>query len=79
MASLATVIPFSLARCRRKEGAAAMIPVARQPEPEIFDEQVRKRGKHWLREQAWPLDAPPVDASQLPAYWRETQKELWTA
>lgn len=56
-----------------------MIPVALQPEPAIFDERVRKRGQHWLREQGWPLEAPPVDASQLPAYWRETQKELWTA
>ncbi len=56
-----------------------MIPVALQPEPAIFDERVRKRGQHWLREQGWPLEAPPVDASQLPAYWCETQKELWTA
>ena len=56
-----------------------MMPVCLQPEPAHFDERVRQRGHQWLGDKGWALNAPAPDASSLPTYWRETQKELWTA
>lgn len=56
-----------------------MIPVTLKPEPADFDEKVRKPGKKWLRDNRIRLTNPPPDPSVLPTYWRETQKELWTA
>lgn len=56
-----------------------MIPVRPQPEPADFEAQVRKPGKTWLEKHAIPFDQPPPNASDLPTYWRETQKELWNA
>lgn len=56
-----------------------MMPVCLQPEPANFDVRVRQRGHQWLGDKGWVLDAPAPDASALPTYWRETQKELWTA
>jgi uncharacterized protein (TIGR02646 family) len=56
-----------------------MIPVKLEPEPEGFDEKVRMPGRNWLRDHGINPDGPPPDPSKLPAYWRETMNELWTA
>jgi uncharacterized protein (TIGR02646 family) len=56
-----------------------MIPVAEKPEPGNFDDQVRQPGLKWLQDNRVALDQPPPDPAKLPTYWRETQKELWTA
>lgn len=56
-----------------------MMPVRLQPEPPNFDVQVREPGQKWLKDKAWALDAPPPNPSDLPSYWRETQKDLWAA
>lgn len=50
-----------------------MIPVTPKPEPEIFDEKVRKPGKEFLS------NNPDADAKDLPPYWRNIQEELWEA
>jgi uncharacterized protein (TIGR02646 family) len=54
-----------------------MIPVTPQAEPEDFDSLVRQRGLGRLAEQGWSIDKPPPDASALPPYWRQVQRELW--
>ena len=46
-----------------------MIRVALRPEPENFDERVRKPGQNALAEGKDPL----------PAYWRRCLKDLWNA
>ena len=56
-----------------------MMPVCVQPEPAKFDERVRQRGHRWLVDKGWAMGAPAPDASALPTYWRETQRELWSA
>jgi uncharacterized protein (TIGR02646 family) len=57
-----------------------VIPVTEKPEPkDVFDELVRQPGQTWLRENKIALDQPPPDPAKLPTYWRNTQKELWTA
>ncbi|WP_300670190.1 hypothetical protein [Desulfoluna sp.] len=56
-----------------------MIPVAAQLEPALFDDEVRKPGRAWLKKNGIPLDKAPPEPSKLPTYWRNTQKELWTS
>lgn len=56
-----------------------MIPVTRQPAPADFEDKVRTPGRTWLQNNGIPFDQPPPKASDLPTYWRETQKDLWDA
>jgi uncharacterized protein (TIGR02646 family) len=56
-----------------------MIPVIPQPEPRNFDADVRQPGKTWLRDHGISLNGPPPKGAALPTYWRNTQKDLWTA
>ena len=56
-----------------------MIPVVLAPEPEKFDEWVRKPGLEWLREKEFALDAPLPKKKHLPEYWRHLNKDLWAA
>lgn len=56
-----------------------MIPVELQPEPDCFEERVRKPGKEWLKNNKIPVDQPPPKASDLPSYWRECNDDLWEA
>ncbi len=56
-----------------------MIPVALQPEPADFDDEVRQRGHAWLRAQGIALDSAPPKASKLPTYWSRSNKHLWDA
>lgn len=56
-----------------------MIPVTPQPEPADFDAKVRTPGLLWLHSRGINLDQPPPRPKALPAYWRETQRELWDA
>ena len=48
-----------------------MIPVTPKPEPEKFDEQVRKPGNEFLENNP--------QTTELPPYWRNVQQELWEA
>lgn len=54
-----------------------MIPVQLQTEPSDFDKNVRQKGHQWLARKGIPLDSPPQKASELPAYWRKSNKQLW--
>jgi uncharacterized protein (TIGR02646 family) len=56
-----------------------MIPIVPQREPANFDTEVRQPGLRWLEEHGIAVNEPPPDSSELPTYWRRTQKELWTA
>ena len=56
-----------------------MIPVPPQTAPPDFEIKVRTPGRTWLTDHAIPLDQPPPKASDLPTYWRATQKDLWSA
>ena len=56
-----------------------MIPVALQPEPADFDDQVRQRGHDWLATHDIPLNQAPRDPSALPNYWTFSNKQLWEA
>lgn len=56
-----------------------MIPVALQPEPADFDERVRRPGLDWLERNDISPDSPPPRASDLPAYWSNSNKQLWEA
>jgi hypothetical protein len=53
-----------------------MIPVAPQPEPEDFDTKVRQPGLAWLTEHGIAPASPPSKASDLPAYWSQSNKQL---
>ena len=56
-----------------------MIPVVPKPEPAHFDNKVRTPGQKWLSDNNIAPGAPPPVTSQLPAYWRETQRDLWNS
>ncbi len=56
-----------------------MIPVAAQMEPTLFDDEVRKPGRTWLKKKGISLNEAPPEPSKLPTYWQKTQKELWTS
>jgi hypothetical protein len=56
-----------------------MIPVTLQPEPEDFDIKVRQPGLAWLAKQGIAPACPPPKASDLPAYWSRSNKQLWAA
>jgi len=56
-----------------------MIPVTPQPEPEDFDTKVRQPGLAWLAKQGIAPACPPPKASDLPAYWSRSNKQLWAA
>lgn len=56
-----------------------MIPVVQQKEPPEFDKKVRTAGREWLRKNRIAANHPPPKASALPAFWRGTQRDLWTA
>lgn len=56
-----------------------MIPVKLQPEPDSFDEDVRKKGHAWLRKNSIALNAEPPRASELPPYWSKSNEKLWEA
>lgn len=56
-----------------------MIHVILQPEPANFDTKVRRPGRQWLEEKGISFDQTPPEASKLPTYWRNMQKELWEA
>jgi hypothetical protein len=62
-----------------KKRLAGMIPVALQPEPEDFDTKVRQPGLAWLAEHGIAPASPLPKASGLPAYWSQSNKQLWTA
>ena len=53
------------------KGVVAMIPVALQPEPEDFDQKVRRKGLNWLKDKGIPANGPPPRATDLPSYWRK--------
>lgn len=50
-----------------------MIPVALQPEPDSFDQQVRQLGNQWL------ASNPTATAENYPPYWRKCLADLHTA
>ena len=50
-----------------------MIPVSPQPEPDDFDEKVRKPGTAWLAHN------PTVKPEDYPAYWRKALPDLRVA
>lgn len=54
-----------------------MIPVALQPEPADFDDNVRKKGHAWLASKGIALNSAPPKASKLPNYWTHSNKQLW--
>ena len=56
-----------------------MIPVCLQPEPQDFDENVRKKGHAWLFANGIALNAIPPNAADLPTHWRHSNKQLWEA
>lgn len=49
-----------------------MIPVVPQPEPDVFDEKVRKPGNDFLR-------VRPADKTDFQPFWHNIEKELWEA
>ena len=49
-----------------------MIPVSPQPEPLDFDKKVRKPGNEFLK-------IHPANTTDIPPYWHNIEKELWTA
>ena len=61
------------------KGVVAMIPVALQPEPEDFDQKVRRKGLNWLKDKGIPANGPPPRATDLPNYWTKSNKQLWDA
>ncbi len=56
-----------------------MIPVTLQPEPEDFNKEVRQKGLKWLEEKGIDPAFAPTKASELPNYWRHSNKQLWEA
>ena len=56
-----------------------MIPVELQPEPPGFHENVRQRGRTWMKSHGVEPDAPPPDPAALPPYWRGSNRQLWDA
>lgn len=64
---------------RQAERVVAMIPVQLASEPTDFDTQVRQPGRQWLTDKNIPLDSAPPKASDLPAYWSRSNKQLWDA
>jgi uncharacterized protein (TIGR02646 family) len=56
-----------------------MIPVKLQPEPDEFDMKVRKRGHSWIKKNGLALNQKKPKTLSLPAYWRDSNKQLWEA
>lgn len=54
-----------------------MIPVTLQPEPANFDAQVRQPGHSWLSSKSIAVNSAPPKASDLPNYWKRSNKQLW--
>lgn len=46
-----------------------MIPVARQPEPDDFDSQVRQKGRKWLEGRGLPTSGARPPGLELEPYW----------
>jgi uncharacterized protein (TIGR02646 family) len=63
----------------QKKGLVEMIPVTQQAEPADFDAKVRQPGLKWLADEGIALNAPPPKASDLPAYWSKSNRQLWDA
>lgn len=67
-----------MAVCRGKEGVAAVIHVAPQPEPASFDGNVRRRGLAWLDRNNIPLNRSLQEGTVLEPYWRDCLDDLYS-
>lgn len=56
-----------------------MIPVAAQPEPAVFDAEVRQKGLAHLIKKGFPLDQPLPPKADIEPYWRACLTELHQA
>lgn len=54
-----------------------MIPVHLQPEPEHFDEQVRKSGREWLEANGIDVNDLEPASEKFPPFWRKFSREIW--
>ena len=54
-----------------------MIPVTPQPEPDDFDEKVRRKGLKYLQENGIALDRSLPSGTILPSYWRNCLYDLY--
>lgn len=54
-----------------------MIPVTPQPEPDTFDEKVRRKGLKHLRKKAIRLDRALPSGTELYPYWRDCLDDLY--
>lgn len=55
-----------------------MIPVTPQPEPDDFDEKVRRKGLKYLQENGIELDRSLPSGTKLPSYWRDCLDDLYS-
>lgn len=56
-----------------------MIPVELQPEPEDFNDKVRKHGLDWLAAKGIPVSGPLPAGETLPSFWTRALQQLGTA
>jgi hypothetical protein len=56
---------------------AAVIPVARKPEPPTFDGLVRKPGNDWIKRQGLDPDKPAPPRTKIAPYWRACLADLY--
>jgi hypothetical protein len=54
-----------------------VIPVQPQPEPNSFDQKVRKPGQAWLNKNSFPLDRPLPKKSKPEPFWTECLDDLY--
>lgn len=56
-----------------------MIHVTPQPEPDSFDDEVRRKGLAWLRRKGIALDQPLPANTTIEPYWRRCLDDMHTA
>ena len=61
------------------QGVDRVIPVELQPEPEDFDDKVRKHGLDWLAAKGIPVSGPLPAGETLPSFWTRALQQLGTA
>ena len=61
------------------QGVDRVIPINLQPEPDDFDDKVRKPGLEWLAKRGIPVSAPLPAGRMLPSYWQRALEQLGTA